>query len=216
MSAARIPMIGIVGGIGSGKSTLATALQSEFRTCRLDADTVGHQVLRQPEVRATLTEKFGQEILGQDGEISRPSLARLVFGESAEKQAARAFLEQTVHPVIRKELHDQIQRHRIDRDCDLIVLDAALLLESGWSQHCDAIVFLDVPQAVRLARVQKRGWDAAELERREQSQLSLNEKRQHSDVVIDQSVSIEESAKQLAKWIRTRFPELNVNQPQPA
>ena len=56
------------------------------------------------------------------------------------------------------------------------VIDAPLLLEVGLDRECDAVVFVEVPRAERLARVAARGWDAAELDRRESAQLPLAEK----------------------------------------
>ena len=85
---------------------------------------------------------------------------------------------------------------------DVIVLDAALLLESDWHEMCQAIVFLETPHESRLQRVAGRGWTAAELGRREASQLSLDEKRQRVDFVLDNSGPLEESARVLANWLR--------------
>jgi dephospho-CoA kinase len=66
------------------------------------------------------------------------------------------------------------------------VWDTPLLFETGLSHKCDAVVFVDVPQTVRLARVQgSRGWDAGELSRRENSQMPLDTKRKLSQYVLE-------------------------------
>ncbi|SFI58435.1 dephospho-CoA kinase [Planctomicrobium piriforme] len=205
MSAARIPVIGIVGGIGSGKTALANALQHQLRCSRLDADSAGHRALRQPDIIAKLTAIFGQEILDPQGEVSRPAVARRVFGDAAEQRQARQQLETIVHPVIEDDMRNQLQQMQADGDQDVILLDAALLLEAGWSRFCDAVIFLDVPRETRVARVRERGWDEPELARREASQLSLEEKRARADLVLDQTGPIEQSAGHLANWIRERF-----------
>jgi len=218
MSAATVPMIGIVGGIGSGKSTLTNALQQIFRCHRLDADQAGHRVLRRAEIKQKLIERFGKEIMesgGENGtagarigEIRRSSLAALVFGESDEQRRNRKSLEQIVHPAIHQDLLDERQAHLDAQDCDLLLLDAALLLEAGWAELCDAVIFLDVPKCIRLERVKERGWTEEELDRREASQLSLEQKRNAADFILDQSGSLDDSVSRLANWISLRFPQL--------
>ena len=67
-----------------------------------------------------------------------------------------------------------------------IVLDAAVLLEAGWDDLCDRIVFVDAPRAERLRRVEAaRGWSERALEARERSQWPVDEKRRRADWIID-------------------------------
>jgi dephospho-CoA kinase len=67
------------------------------------------------------------------------------------------------------------------------IIDAPLLLEVGLDRECDAVVFVDAPHEVRVKRVAAtRGWDAAELDRRERAQLPLAEKRARStDTIVN-------------------------------
>lgn len=88
-------------------------------------------------------------------------------------------------------------------DTEVVMLDAAVMLEAGWNDLCQAIVFIDVPFADRLARVQQqRGWTEDELRRRESSQLSLEEKRHRATVVIDNSQSLDAAVNQLRDFIQ--------------
>ncbi|WP_437188403.1 dephospho-CoA kinase [Planctomicrobium sp. SH668] len=205
MSAARIPVIGIVGGIGSGKSALAIALNQHFQCARLDADASGHRALLLPKVVTAITSAFGDQILDGEGNIARPELAKLVFGTTEKHIAARKKLEQIVYPYIRSDIVKQLEQHQSDSDCDLILLDAALLLESGWSNDCDAIIFVDVPDSIRKARVKQRGWSQEHLRQREASQLSLEEKKSRSDLIVDNSGDIDETARIVGDWIKQRF-----------
>ena len=82
------------------------------------------------------------------------------------------------------------------------MLDAAVMLEASWNDLCQAIVFIDVPFADRLARVQQqRGWNEDELRRREASQLTLEEKRHRATVVIDNSKTLDDAVNQLRDFI---------------
>lgn len=205
MAPARIPVVGIVGGIGSGKSTIAAELCRRFQGARLDADRAGHTALAQPEVKSRLRQQFGDKIFDAQGQILRSHLAGLVFGSSAGQQSARRELEQIVHPVIRAELLSQLDQHQSQQDCRLIVLDAALLLEAGWDALCDGVVFLDVPPEQRLARVQGRGWSSEDLQRREESQLPLDEKRRRADFIANNAGTPEVTVAQITRWLTNKF-----------
>lgn len=205
MSAVRIPVIGIVGGIGSGKSAIANALSRHFRCARLDADQIGHRVLHQPEIVRRLKEEFGEGIIDPLGHVMRSELARRVFGPGLEQQKARKLLESIVHPPIRLQLIDQMDQVQRSEDFDLVILDAALLFESGWSNDCDAVIFLDVPVEVRRERVKPRGWSAADLSSREASQMPLEEKMKRSDLILDNNRDLEAVTAEAADWIRHRF-----------
>jgi dephospho-CoA kinase len=213
MSPVSIPIIGIVGGIGSGKSALADWLPQHLRVVVLDADAAGHAALRQAAVRSELRTAFGAEVFAPTGEVDRRQLAHRVFGDSPAHHSARRHLEAIVHPVIRGALETQIAEARRSGECDLIVLDAAVMLESGWSELCDAIVFVDVPRAARVSRVlTTRGWSEAELDRREASQWPLDRKLAAADIVIDNSGSVESAGRSLLAALQSRFPHLNRSQ----
>jgi dephospho-CoA kinase len=64
------------------------------------------------------------------------------------------------------------------------VWDTPLLLETQLNKHCDAVVFVDAPREVRLERLKGRGWDEAELSRREKSQLPLDRKAEMADYSV--------------------------------
>lgn len=202
MCAQVTPIIGIIGGIGSGKSAVAHALSSHLEICILDADRVGHNALDEPHVCEQLVETFGSTILDQNGHVVRSEIAKQVFGDQPERQLLRQQLNDIVHPVIRARLKEKIEQAQQQAAYDVIVLDAALLLESDWHEMCQAIVFIDTPLPVRVQRVAGRGWSEEELARREASQLPLNEKQQRADFVLDNSGPLEESGRVLADWLR--------------
>lgn len=190
-----VPVIGLIGGIGSGKSAVARSLQERLPIAIVDGDAAGHRVLTLPTVQTQIRERFGDSVFTAEGEIDRRALGAVVFG-SPDRQAL-GDLETIVHPEIRKELQHLIESHRAAGEVQAIVLDAAVMLEAGWDDLCSAIVLVETPYEQRLQRVQSRGWDEAELRRREASQLSLKVKHTKADTTIDNSASLEEAARQL-------------------
>lgn len=172
-------MIGLVGGVGSGKSFLAQGIQASRPIAVIDADKAGHEVLEQHDVRDELSKMWGEGILGEDGKVDRRAVARLVFGTDEAALRARHALEQVVHPRIKSRILKQvgeIQANETNRP-EAILLDAALLLETGWQDLCDAVVFVDVPASIRQVRVAGRNWVPEEWEKREASQWPIEKKR---------------------------------------
>jgi dephospho-CoA kinase len=182
-------VVGLIGGIGSGKSQAAQMLRDLGATV-LDADAIGHQVLRQGEVIDALVRRFGERILTPQGEISRRDLAKIVFAPGHE--ADRRFLEQLTHPRIGQRLKEALAELEASWDPPpVVVLDAALLLEAGWDRYCDKILFIDAPRDLRLERAVARGWSAEQFSAREAAQWPLEEKRRRAQIVIRNARTLE-------------------------
>ena len=196
-------VVGILGGIGSGKSAVSRGLSSHFKTFLIDADRVGHDVLGISTVKDDIRRDFGDSVF--DGaEICRKSLARQVFGSENHLKQSLIKLEKIVHPQIRKQVEKQLAE--VSEETEVVVLDAAVMLEAGWNDLCDTIVFVDTPFETRLKRVEEnRGWTADELRRRESSQVSLDDKRTVSEFVVDNSGSLENAIEQLASFIQQKL-----------
>ncbi len=177
--------IGLIGGVASGKSAVAAALARRGAVV-FNGDELGHQVLQEPEVRDALVQRWGAGVLGTDGQISRPAVAKIVFAPTAEGAAEREFLEQLVHPGIRRRIEAAI-RQLPDASIPAVVIDAALLVEAGWDALCSAVAFVDCSRAIRLARAKNRGWTEEEFARREAAQLPIEQKRRRATHRIDNS-----------------------------
>lgn len=175
-------VLGITGGVASGKSQVTRILQS-LGARVIDADRIGHEILKDPTVRNAILRQFGQSILEDadheiDGKkIDRRKLASLVFGDSPQALARRKMLEAITHPPIRRKISQELDRGINDQTIPWIVLDVSLLLESGWDRSCDEIWFIDTPEDQRLQRALQRGWTQEDFHAREASQWSLQRKR---------------------------------------
>lgn len=174
------PVIGIVGGIGSGKSLVAEEFARQG--CLLiAADRLNEEILRTPEVVATLRGWWGDDIVLPDGSASRRKIAQIVFADLNERRR----LESLTHPLIAARRAAIIAANIGKPEFRAIILDSPLLFEAGLDSQCDRIVFIEASRAHRAGRVrQSRGWDETEWERRERSQLALEEKKARSDYVI--------------------------------
>ena len=197
----RKAVIGLVGGIGSGKSRVAAALARRGARV-LVGDDLGHEALRQPDLRGRVAEEFGPEVLAPCGEVNRRKLGAVVFADPARRRA----LEAIVFPWIERRIREEVARAQGDPDVRLIVLDAAVLLEAGWNSVCDRLVYVDVPRPVRLRRLaEQRGWSEKEVEARESAQLPLTEKANRADFAVDNSGPPEALEPQLDDLLR-RLP----------
>jgi dephospho-CoA kinase len=173
-------VVGLIGSIGAGKSRMAELLARRGAHV-VSGDQAGHEALAQPDIRSRIVERFGQGVLNANGAIDRRRLGAIVFGDAGERKA----LEAIVFPWIRGRLTEWIEAARNDPASRLIVLDAAVLMEAGWDDRCDRLVFVDAPRPQRLQRVaRQRGWSEAELVARERAQLSLEVKAAKADFVL--------------------------------
>ncbi len=175
------PIVGICGGIGAGKSRVAA--EFERQSCVVsDSDRLNHEVLETPAVQATLKGWWGDEMVAADGRTNCRRIGEIVF----EDDAARRRLESLVYPLIDRRRRAIIRRGVNDPSVRAIILDSPLLFESGLDRLCDCIVYVDTDESTRLSRLQEtRGWDRAQLRRRERPQKSNEYKRLHSDFEID-------------------------------
>ncbi|MGQ0552657.1 MAG: dephospho-CoA kinase [Planctomycetota bacterium] len=186
-----------MGGVGSGKSAVA-ALLAKQGLLVLDADAEARAVVELPAVRAALQQRFGADIVGPDGLLDRPLLARRAF----QDQASTADLNALVHPEVRRRLLAALAA----AGTRSVVLDVPLLLESAadsaLAQAVTSWVFVESPEAQREARVAGRGWAAGERVRREARQASLADKRRRATHTLENSGSIEDLGRQVEALLK--------------
>jgi dephospho-CoA kinase len=193
-------VIGILGGVASGKSAVARMFE-QLGAIRLDADRAGHLVLERPQIQLALIDRWGNSIVGDDGQVDRRAIAAIVFGENNQAREELRFLERLTHPLIAECLQSQIET-AATAGCRAAILDAAVMLKAGWDQLCSLLVFVDVPLEERLRRAASRGWTVHEFEAREAAQWPVVEKRRRADRIIDNSRTLGETFEQVqAVWL---------------
>ena len=202
----RLPIIGLLGGIASGKSAVARMLEAKGAGV-LDADGAGHEVLGDPEVIRLARQRWGEGVVAGDGSIDRAAIAKIVFADGESAEAERRYLEQLTHPRIGARLQAQIADWVENGGVTAIVLDAPLLLEAGWEDACERILYVDASPEIRRQRAADRGWTEEEFQAREQTQTKLDEKRKSADRVLDNSSTLADLQAQVdAFWAELTSP----------
>jgi dephospho-CoA kinase len=177
------PVIGIIGGIGSGKSAVAALFASQGCAV-IDSDAAAHEVLESAEVKAALREWLGDGAFEEGGRVNRKMVGRLVFADADKLER----LNGLIHPRLAVRRDEQMARYLAEPRVKAIIWDTPLLVEVGLDRECDAVVFVKTSEEIRRTRVrQSRGWSAAELEKREKSQIGLDKKASIADYCIDNS-----------------------------
>ncbi len=175
-------VIGLAGGIASGKSTVAAELAA-LGAVVLDADRAAHQAINRPEVKQTLVKRWGEAILDGSGEVLRQAIAERVFSPSLADNQELEFLENLLHPLVRRQFESELAPLS-QRGVAAAVIDAPLLLEAGWEDLCDFIVFVESSEQDRVQRAGPRNWSHSEISRREAAQMPIDEKRSRATHVI--------------------------------
>jgi dephospho-CoA kinase len=177
----RSKVLALTGPTGAGKSTVAGWLAGRGAAV-IDADRVGHEVLRMPEVREAVVDRFGRSILDEEGEIDRKALGRLVF---PDPRALRD-LEALSHPRLLAELAARIETLQQSRVATLVVVDAALWFQWPERPAVDFVLGVRAPLALRISRIQERdGLNEAAALHRVKRQRAIEASLDESDAVLD-------------------------------
>ncbi len=165
-------IVGILGGIGSGKSTVAAEF-AKMGCAVINADKIAHELLLNEDIRQQLIDAFGEGIAEKNGLINHAELADTVF--NSDKNVAR--INDIIHPLVFDRTNKLIEQYKRQEKIQLIILDAPLLVEAGWVQMCDKLVFIDCDPKIRAQRAEKKGLGGEkQLKKREKFQISLDTK----------------------------------------
>jgi dephospho-CoA kinase len=185
--------VGLTGGIASGKSTVSAILR-ELGAVVIESDQLAREVVAGGTSGLDqVVEAFGPRVLTASGELDRPKLAAIVFGD----EEARRRLESIVHPLVRAAAAEVAAR---TPSGVLLVHDVPLLVETGMAGTFDVVIVVDLPvdEAVRRM-VRDRGWTEEEARARIAAQASRDERRALATYVIDNSGTREELRDQVER-----------------
>lgn len=194
-------IVGLTGGIASGKS-LVTRVLRELGAHVIDADKIVHDLLAPGEAaNREVIAYFGQEIRLPDGSIDRRKLGDIVFND-ADK---RAWLNHCIHPRVFDVYHAQAKSIAHRDPGAIVVLDAALLIETGYHRNVDKVIVVYADRQDQIRRLAERDrFTEEQALARITSQLPLEEKKQYADYVIDNRGSREATEQQ----VRAVFEQL--------
>ncbi|MFC1855697.1 dephospho-CoA kinase [Thermodesulfobacteriota bacterium] len=196
-------IIGVTGTFASGKSTVTRAF-CELGAYVVDHDRINHDILMKGRTGYNaLLEEYGAIILDDDGALDRAKVAEIVF----TSEAAVKRVESILHPLILDDELKIIEEYKAENKYDYIIVDSPLLFEAGRDSMCDYTVSVTADEDALIERAcQKFGFDEDEVKRRVSLQMSLKEKSERADFVIENNSTIfdlYDKAKDLFTKIKT-------------
>ncbi len=169
--------IGITGGIGSGKSVVSKLLQLMGVPVYI-ADVESKRLTEtDPDIRAALISLLGDEVY-QDGKLNRPLLASYIFGNKDNLTMVHGI----IHPRIKDDFRRWAQSHS---SYPIVGIEAAILIEAGFTEDVDQVVLVYAPQEIRLRRAVSRDACAAEqIQQRMRNQMPDEDKMAFAHHII--------------------------------
>lgn len=173
--------VAVTGGIGAGKSTVSRGLAARGAVV-LDSDQLAREVVAPGSAGlAAVVARFGDRILADGGALDRAALGAIVFGDAG----ARADLERITHPRVRALFEERQCAAGPDA---LVVNDIPLLRTSADAARYHLVITVGIDDdEVRVARLVARGHSDADARSRIAAQISDPERRQLSDVWLENS-----------------------------
>jgi dephospho-CoA kinase len=185
-------VVGLTGGVASGKTTVSQIFQQEGAYL-IDADQIARELVqpRRP-TWSELIRVFGKEILEKDKSINRKKLAARVFSNPQKRRK----LEEILHPEIRKEIDRRVEEIRKKEPQAVVVVDAALLVETGSYRRMDKLIVVTATETQQMERLGRRtGAARKEAKGIISSQMPLAEKLKVADYIIRNEGTLEETSK---------------------
>ena len=185
--------VGLTGGIGSGKSTVSAILKNnKFKI--IDADNIAKEVLeKNPQILDTVRVEFGAGFLDWRGEFRRKEFGNHIF--RFPKQ--RVKYEQIIMPYIKKYIEEELEDYRKKKE-KIVILDAPTLIENKMHEEMDYVILVCADNSVQIRRVMERDkLSKVEAVSRINSQMSMEEKKEYANILIDNNGDLENTKKQV-------------------
>lgn len=192
--------VGLTGGIASGKSAVAERLARRGAVI-IDADLLAREVVAPgTDGLAAVVDRFSTAVLTPDGELDRPRLGEIVFGD----EAARRDLEAITHPRVRDRAARLTEAAEAEGGPGTVVVQVIpLLVETGQADSFACVVVVDVDPEVQLTRLRARsGLSAAAARARIAAQASRADRLAAATWVVDNNGTPAELDAQVARLWR--------------
>jgi dephospho-CoA kinase len=182
-------LVGLTGGIGSGKS-LAAKFFKEEGAYIIDADQMSRDLVSigKPALKE-IAHAFGDFILDQNGNLKREELAKIIFKDIKKK----FILEEILHPKIFTKEQEQYSIIIAKDPSAIVIIDAALLIESGNFKNVDKVIVVQSTKEQQLKRIVSRSnltHDQALA--RIKNQMCLADKNKYADFTLDNQLNKED------------------------
>ena len=178
-------LVGLTGGMGSGK-TLAASFFNDLGAFVLDADLICRKLVEpgQPALME-ISDTFGKEIFTASGNLDRKRLAAIVFGDPEKKRT----LEGIIHPKVFESEGLEYESIRKKHPKAVVIVDAALLIESGNYKKMDKVIVVNSDEKSRINRILARSeMNYDEVTVRIKNQMPSEEKVGYADFVLENSL----------------------------
>ena len=203
--------IGITGGVGAGKSAILSYLAEKPKTKVMLADEIAHDLM-EPGTYCyhQIVKAFaGLDILaeGKADDVrpfDRGKLAQVIFSDEKRREEMNAI----VHPAVKAFVDRQYQLELEKEELDLLVLEAALLIEEVYDEICDELWYIYTNEENRRRRLKEsRGYSDEKIDHIFKCQLSEEEFRASTQVTIDNNGDLEDTMKQIENALRRKANE---------
>jgi len=191
-------IIGLTGGIATGKSTVAKFLE-ELNIKVIDSDKIAHEILTYQDTINEIVEEFGSIVLNKDGNINRIELGKIVFDDMEKLKKLESITHHRIFKVIDKKIKEYKPNNKI------IVLDAPLLFETSLDKNVDETWVVYTDKKTQINRLKKRdGLDKEDALKRIKAQMSLEEKANKANIIINNTGTKEDLKQNVKRLIEDR------------
>lgn len=186
-------IIGLTGGISTGKSTVSNYLKEKGRIV-ICGDTLAREVVQVGEIAYNkIKNYFGNDILNDDKTLNRRKLREIVFNDKDKLN----ILNGITHPEIENLFNEKVKYYE-SQGISIVFYDMPLLFETDLHKNCYKTIVVYIPQNIQIERLMLRDNISKELAiQMINSQMSIEDKKNLADFIVDNSKSIEETYKQI-------------------
>ena len=190
--------VGLTGSIAVGKSHVLRMF-ADLGCQVIDADKIARDVVApDTEGLKSVIAAFG-DVLNDDGTLNRARLGQIVFADEARRKQLNALL----HPLIIAAQDEQVREFESSDPDGIVIIDAALMIESGGYQRMDKLIVVHCTPEIELQRLMDRdGLSRATAQERIKTQMPQEEKKKYADFLIDTSGSFAETRAQVDSVFR--------------